>query len=118
MASITAEITFMVYSQNGVGRIEKRTMELSNQDFSACTSSLRDKNEQLIQWAFTLFPTARKVHIQGARKIEIKKEPNKKRIVSKESSPNQSIFRTPIWLIPFRIIGAFFKLLWRIFMWL
>lgn len=69
MSSVNAEITFMVYGQNGSGKIEKRTMELSNQDFIACTSSNRDKNEQLKSWAKMMFPTAKEVKIQTARRL-------------------------------------------------
>lgn len=67
--TVNAEITFMVYGQNGTGKIEKRTMELSHQDYIACTSSNRDKNEQLKSWAKSMFPTARDVKIQTARKL-------------------------------------------------
>lgn len=67
MATIKAEVTFMVYSQNGVGRPEKRQMELTFEDFTNCTSSLG--KEKLRPWAKMLFPSAKDVKIQGARKI-------------------------------------------------
>ncbi len=35
MSTVKAEVTFMVYGQNGSGKIEKRTLELSHQDFIA-----------------------------------------------------------------------------------
>lgn len=69
MSTVKAEVTFMVYGQNGSGKIEKRTMDLSHQDFIACTSSARDNNEQLKSWAKTMFPTSKEVKIQSARKL-------------------------------------------------
>jgi hypothetical protein len=69
MLSVNAEITFMVYGQNSTGKVEKRTMELSHQDFIACTSSNRDKNEQLKSWAKMMFPSAKEVKIQTARRL-------------------------------------------------
>jgi hypothetical protein len=62
--TVKAEITFMVYGQNGSGKIEKRTLELSHQDFTACSSSNRDKNEGLKSWAKNMFPSAKDVKIQ------------------------------------------------------
>lgn len=59
----------MVYGQNGSGKIEKRIMELSHQDFIACTSSNREKNDQLKSWSKNLFPTSKDVKIQGIKKI-------------------------------------------------
>ena len=67
--TVKAEITFMVYGQNGSGKIEKRTMDLSHQNFIACTSSNRDKNESLKSWAKMMFPTAKDVKIQTARRL-------------------------------------------------
>ena len=66
--AITAEVTFMVYGQNGVGKIEKRTMELSQQDFTACTGTNRNNNENLKRWAMNMFPTAKDVKIQTIKK--------------------------------------------------
>lgn len=67
--TVTAEITFMVYGQNGAGHIEKRVMELDIQDYTACTSSNREKNEALKAWAKGLFPSSKDVKIQTARKL-------------------------------------------------
>lgn len=69
MSTVKAEITFMVYGQNGVGKIEKRVLELGHQDFIACTSSNRDKNEHLKSWSKALFPTSKNVKIQTARRL-------------------------------------------------
>ncbi|NCP52495.1 MAG: hypothetical protein GW817_09505 [Flavobacteriales bacterium] len=66
----TAEITFMVYGQNGTGHIQKRVMELSQQDFTACTRG----GENLKQWTSTLFPTAKKVQIKSIREIKPEKK--------------------------------------------
>ena len=66
--TINAELTFMVYQQRGAGRIEKRTMELSLQDYTACTSSNRNDNNQLKSWAKNMFPTAYDVKIQTISK--------------------------------------------------
>jgi len=69
MALIKTEIIFMVYGQNGVGTTEKRILELTPQEFTACTSSSREKNENLKHWAKTMFPTSKEVKIITARKI-------------------------------------------------
>ena len=61
--SVKAEVSFLVY-HNGIGRIEDRTMELSDQDYTACSSSDRNDNEQLKSWAKMMFPTAEDVKIQ------------------------------------------------------
>ena len=107
MSTVKAEITFMVYGQNGSGKIQKRVMELEHQDFIACTSSNRDKNEQLISWTRTLFPTAKEVKIQTARQIQEKEVKSKK-----ATKPKKSVFKgNPIFL-PFRIV---FRMLGWIF---
>lgn len=67
--TIKAEITFMVYQQKGAGRIEKRTMEMSQQDYIACTSSRKnDDNSPMKSWAKNLFPSAYDVKIQTITK--------------------------------------------------
>lgn len=69
MSTVKAEITFMVYGQNSVGKIEKKVLELGHQDFIACTSSNRDKNQQLKNWSKALFPASKDVKIQTARRL-------------------------------------------------
>lgn len=64
-----AEISFMVYRQNGVGGIERRTLEMNSTDFISCTSSNREKNSQLKSWAMNQFPGAKDVKIQGIKWI-------------------------------------------------
>lgn len=115
MTSITAEVTFMVYSQNGVGRPEKRILELTHQDYIACSSSNRDKNEQLKSWGKMMFPTAKDVRIQGAKRIYPEKtkarEVNKsKNLKSKTANSSGSSFGCmAILLFPFKLIIWFFK---------
>jgi hypothetical protein len=63
--TITAEITFMVYEQRSAGVIEKRTMELSQEDYTTCTSSTRNDNDSPMKiWAKSLFPSAFDVQIE------------------------------------------------------
>lgn len=104
MPTVNAEITFMVYGQNGSGKIQKRTLELESQDFIACTSSNRDKNEELKAWTKTLFPTAKEVKIQSA--IQLKKEDtsSKKSKSKKSKKQKKSVFKGNILFLPFRII--------------
>ena len=66
---VNTEIVFMVYGQNGSGKIEKRILQLSHQDYIACTSSNRNNDEKLKNWAKNMFPTAKDVKIQTARKL-------------------------------------------------
>ena len=68
--TITAEISFMVFGQNGAGHIEKRVIEMDIQDYTACTDSNREKNAALKSWAKSMFPTAKDVKIQTARKTQ------------------------------------------------
>ena len=110
MSTVKAEITFMVYGQNGVGKIQKRILELEHQDFIACTSSNRDKNEQLNVWAKNMFPTAQKVKIQTASKIV----ETAKNVSKKTERKKKSVFRgNPIFL-PFRIIWYLIRRIWRL----
>lgn len=110
MSSITAEVTFMVYSQNGVGRPEKRILELTHQDYIACSSSNRDKNEQLKNWGKMMFPTAKDVRIQGAKRIYPEKTKVKEQVKTKPSkNSNSSSGCMTIFLFPFKAIIWFFK---------
>ncbi len=64
---IKAEVTFMVYGQNGSGHIEKKTLELQVEDYIACSSP--NGRDKLSSWAKMMFPSAKNVIIQGAKKV-------------------------------------------------
>ena len=112
MAVVKTEVTFMVYRQNGTGKLETRIMDLTAQDYIACTSSNRRKNPKLLAWGLSLFPSAKEVKIQSVKEYKEKKVFKKKD--KKQVKETKSIFRAPYLFVPFRLLYWILKLLGKI----
>lgn len=116
------EVTFMVYGKNGTGKIEKKFFDLTANERIACSSSNRDKNNELMSWARNQFLDAKDVKIITAREItetptiEKRTKTEPKNIQKPKKKSNGISFVSIItWILffPFKLIWKILKSTWN-----